>query len=100
MSGKRAGPPAAVFAVTAAVVVAAWASWLAGGHSVAETAESYLLTNSAMAVTFTAVSGTSRVEVQGRAALPTAGGESLAEEDEHEAGTEDEQVDQAVGPDF
>jgi len=54
MSGKRAGPPAAVFAVTAAVVVAAWASWLAGGHSVAETAESYLLTNSAMAVTFTA----------------------------------------------
>ncbi len=54
MSGKRAGPPAAVFAVTAAVVVAAWAAWLAGGHSVAESAESYLLTNSAMAVTFTA----------------------------------------------
>ncbi|WP_248960758.1 sensor histidine kinase [Sphaerisporangium perillae] len=53
MSAKRPGP-IVVFAVTMAVVVASWVSWLAGGQTVADAAESYLLTNSAMAVTFTA----------------------------------------------
>jgi two-component system NarL family sensor kinase len=36
------------------VVAASWVSWFVGGHTLADTAGSYLLTNSAMAVTFSA----------------------------------------------
>jgi signal transduction histidine kinase len=54
MSARHAGPVAA-FAVTVAVVGAAWLSWFAGGLGMADAAgDSYLLTNSAQAVTFTA----------------------------------------------
>ncbi|MEV0968467.1 sensor histidine kinase [Microtetraspora glauca] len=53
MPGKRTAP-VAVVAVTGVVVVATWVSWFAGGLTVGDAAESYLLTNSAMSVTFTA----------------------------------------------
>jgi two-component system, NarL family, sensor kinase len=53
MSAKRAGP-VAVVAVTVAVVGAAWTLWLGGGQDLAGSVDSYLLTSSAMAVTFTA----------------------------------------------
>ncbi|MEU4235432.1 histidine kinase [Nonomuraea sp. NPDC026600] len=48
----RAGP-VTVFSVTVIAVGAAWVSWSAGGYTVGDAVESYLLTNSAMAVTFT-----------------------------------------------
>ncbi|GIH71785.1 sensor histidine kinase [Sphaerimonospora thailandensis] len=50
---RRAGP-VTVIAVTGLMVVATWVSWFAGGLTVGDAAESYLLTNSAMSVTFTA----------------------------------------------
>ncbi|GAA4570170.1 sensor histidine kinase [Planotetraspora kaengkrachanensis] len=53
MSASRAAP-IATFTVTAVAIAAAWASWLAGGYDLRDAAETYLLTNSAMAVTFTA----------------------------------------------
>lgn len=53
MRAIRAGP-AATLAVSVVLVAAAWVSWLAGGFTVGDAAESYLLTNSAMALTFTA----------------------------------------------
>jgi signal transduction histidine kinase len=53
MTTRRAGPIAA-FAVTIAVLGAAWVSWFAGGLTFADAPGSYLLTNSAMALTFTA----------------------------------------------
>ncbi len=47
--------PVAVFAAVTLAVLAAWASWFAGGLTFGDAAGgSYLLTNSAMAVTFTA----------------------------------------------
>src|SRR6266508_3232435 len=52
MAGKAW--PIAGFATVSVVVLAAWVSWLSNGHTVADSADSYLLTNSAMAVTFTA----------------------------------------------
>jgi signal transduction histidine kinase len=53
MSAQRAGP-IGIFTSVAVVVAAAWIAWLSAGHTVGESAESYLLTNSFMAVTFTA----------------------------------------------
>src|SRR5690606_278004 len=51
----RRGTPIAVVVTTVVVVVAAWMSWFAGGLTFADAAgDSYLLTNSAQAVTFTA----------------------------------------------
>jgi hypothetical protein len=46
--------PAAVFGFTLAVVVGAWGCWVAAGLTVRDSVDSYLLTNSVMAVTFTA----------------------------------------------
>ncbi|MFC4530073.1 sensor histidine kinase [Sphaerisporangium dianthi] len=46
--------PVVVFALVLVMIIGAWVSWLAGGYTVGDAAESYLLTNSAMAVTFTA----------------------------------------------
>ncbi|WP_067128666.1 sensor histidine kinase [Microtetraspora malaysiensis] len=53
MAVKRAGPVAAV-AVTGLLDAASWGAWFAGGLSVADAAGAYLLTNTAMSVTFTA----------------------------------------------
>ncbi|WP_067177066.1 sensor histidine kinase [Microtetraspora niveoalba] len=53
MAVKRAGP-VAVVAVTGLLDAATWASWFAGGLTLADAADSYLLTNSAISVTFTA----------------------------------------------
>ncbi|WP_182907004.1 sensor histidine kinase [Microbispora sp. H13382] len=54
MTVRRAGP-AAVLTLTAVVVAAAWVSWFLGGLTFADAADdSYLLTNSAQALTFTA----------------------------------------------
>lgn len=50
----QAARPIAVFTTVALVVAGAWAAWLSAGYTVAESEQSYLLTNSAMAVTFTA----------------------------------------------
>lgn len=52
MSARRAGPTTACAAVLV-VVALAWVSWFAGGLTPADASGSYLLTNSAMAVTFT-----------------------------------------------
>lgn len=53
MAVRRAGP-VAVLTLTAVVVVAAWVSWFLGGLTFADAADdSYLLTNSAQALTFT-----------------------------------------------
>lgn len=53
MPGRRT--PIAVVVTTVVVVAAAWMSWFAGGLTFADAAgDSYLLTNSAQAVTFTA----------------------------------------------
>ncbi|MEU6410533.1 hypothetical protein [Microbispora sp. NPDC046933] len=54
MAVRRAGPVAAL-TLTVVVVAAAWVSWFLGGLTFADAAEgSYLLTNSAQALTFTA----------------------------------------------
>lgn len=53
MSARRRGPIAACV-VAIVVVAASWVSWFVGGHTLADAAGSYLLTNSAMAVTFSA----------------------------------------------
>ena len=53
MSAKPAGPVAGC-AVTILLVAASWVSWFLAGHTVADASESYLLTNSAIAVTFSA----------------------------------------------
>ena len=54
MPARRYGP-VVVYVVVTVVVAAAWMSWFAGGLTFADAAgDSYLLTNSAMAVTFTA----------------------------------------------
>jgi two-component system, NarL family, sensor kinase len=53
MSANRAGPIAAC-AAAIVVVAASWVSWFVGGHTMADAAGSYLLTNSAMAVAFSA----------------------------------------------
>ncbi|MEV1168862.1 sensor histidine kinase [Nonomuraea sp. NPDC049784] len=52
MSVRQAGP-IAVVSVTTTMVGAAWVSWFAGGLTIADAAGSYLLTNTAMAMTFT-----------------------------------------------
>jgi signal transduction histidine kinase len=51
MSLRRIGLVGAL-AVVAAVAVAAWASWLGHGYTFGDSTESYLLTNSAVALTF------------------------------------------------
>jgi signal transduction histidine kinase len=54
MSARRGGP-IVVFTVTTVAVAAAWVSWFLGGLTLRDaTGDSYLLTNSAQAVTFTA----------------------------------------------
>jgi hypothetical protein len=53
MSARYAGP-SSVFALTGILVVAAWVCWFLGGLGLADAAGSYLLTNTAMSVTFTA----------------------------------------------
>lgn len=53
MSIRQAGP-ATVFVLAVAVTAAAWTSWLLSGRTLGGAVESYLLTNSAMALTFTA----------------------------------------------
>ncbi|GLW99909.1 sensor histidine kinase [Microtetraspora sp. NBRC 16547] len=54
MAVRRAGP-VAVLTLTVVVVAAAWVSWFLGGLTFADAADdSYLLTNSAQALTFTA----------------------------------------------
>ena len=53
MSARRTGPIAACAAVIV-VVAAPWVSWFVGGHTLADAAGSYLLTNSGMAVAFSA----------------------------------------------
>jgi len=51
MSGKRAAPIAAC-AIAILLVAASWVMWFAGGFSLTDAAGSYLLSNSAIAVTF------------------------------------------------
>src|SRR3954447_9600826 len=51
MRVRRIGPIAVLVAVVA-TVVAAWVSWLDHGYTFVDSTESYLLTNSAIAVTF------------------------------------------------
>jgi two-component system NarL family sensor kinase len=46
--------PLVACAVPALAVALSWAGWLRGGFTLADSADSYLLTNSAMAVTFSA----------------------------------------------
>jgi len=53
MSASRA-VPITTFTITVTVIAAAWASWFAGDYGLRDAADTYLLTNSAMAVTFTA----------------------------------------------
>ncbi|MEW9532888.1 sensor histidine kinase [Microbispora sp. NPDC049125] len=53
MSARRAGP-IAILAITIMVIAAAWVSWFAGGYGLRDAAETYLSTNTAMAVTFIA----------------------------------------------
>src|SRR5262249_31526470 len=50
----RRGVPLVAFGAAVVVLVAAWVSWFAGGHTLGDTADTYLLTNSAQALTFTA----------------------------------------------
>ncbi|GAA4599594.1 hypothetical protein GCM10023194_80110 [Planotetraspora phitsanulokensis] len=53
MPASRAAP-IATFTITSVAIAAAWWSWFAGGYDLRDAAETYLLTNSAMGVTFTA----------------------------------------------
>jgi signal transduction histidine kinase len=53
MTAQRVGAVATV-AVPVALVLSAWAGWFAGGLTLADVVDSYLLTNSAMALTFCA----------------------------------------------
>ncbi|MBB2741398.1 UNVERIFIED_ORG: signal transduction histidine kinase [Microbispora rosea subsp. rosea] len=58
MAVRRAGP-VAVLTLTTVVVAAAWVSWFLGGLTFADAADdSYLLTNSAQALTFTTFGAT------------------------------------------